>query len=99
VESAEPLLVEMYKMGKGSFQVCHDPLVSGAIQREAPIICPLEIGTTMTNFSQVIEHMKSRMNPAVQARFSVKATVKFPCLTRLVVMLGVIANLKATARN
>jgi hypothetical protein len=83
VESAEPLLVEMYKMGKGSFQVCLDPLVAGAIQREAPIICPLEIGTTMTNFSQMIEHMKSRMNSAVQARLSVKAGVKFPCLTRL----------------
>jgi hypothetical protein len=83
MESAEPPFVEMGDMGKGSFQVCLDPLVAGAIQREAPIICPLEIGTTMTNFSQEIEHMKSRMNRAVHVRFWGRAGVKFPCLTRL----------------
>ena len=85
VESTEQPLVKMGEIGKGSFQVCLDPLVAGAIQREATIICPLAIGTTTTNFSQVIEHMKSRMNRSVNVRCCGKAGVKFPCLTRLAV--------------
>ena len=62
------MLVEMGDMGKGSFQVCLGPLVSGAIQRAALIRCSLEIGTTMFKFSQEIEHMKRWMNRAVQVR-------------------------------
>jgi hypothetical protein len=43
----------------------------------------LDICTTMTNFSQMIQNMKSRMNREVHVRFRGKAGVKFPCLTRL----------------
>jgi hypothetical protein len=42
----------------------------------------------MTIFSQVIQNMKSRMNREVHVRFRGKAGVKFPCLTRLSVMLN-----------
>ena len=87
MESAEPPLVEMGDMGKGSFQVCLDPLVARAIQREASFIYPLEIGPTMNNFGQVVENIESRLNRAVQVRCCGKAGVKFPCLTRLVAIL------------
>ncbi len=70
-------------MGKGSFQVCLDPLVEYATQRAALITCSLEIGTTMIKFSQEIEHMKCRMNRAVHVRRWGRAGVKFPWLTRL----------------
>ena len=88
MESAKPSFVEMGEMGKGSFQVCLAPLAAGVIQRTVPTIRPLEIGTSMTNFSQVIENMKSRMNRAVHVRFCGKAGVKFPCLTRLAVIVA-----------
>jgi len=58
----------MGDMGKGSFQVCLDPLVAYATQRAALITCSLEIGTTMIKFSQEIEHMKRWLNRAVQVR-------------------------------
>ena len=86
VESAELALVEMGEMGKGSFQVRLDPLVAGALQRATYSICPLEIGTTMTNFSQENQNMKSRLNRAVHVHFLGEAGVKFPRLTRLTVM-------------
>ena len=73
----------MGEMGKGSIQVCLASLVAGAIQRTVPTIRPLEIGTTMTNFSQVIENIKSRVKGDFHVRFCGKVRVKFPCLTRL----------------
>ena len=88
MESAEPPFVESGEMGKGSFQVCIDPLVAGATQREAPIVCPLEIGPTMNNFGQVVENIESRLNRAVHVRFWGEAGVKFPRLTRLAECLG-----------
>ena len=85
---AEPSFVEMGKMGEGTLQVCLVALAAGTLPRKYRIICPLEIGTTMTIFSQVIQNMKSRMNREVHVRFRVKAGMKFPCLTRLSLMLN-----------
>jgi hypothetical protein len=87
MEPAEPSFVEMGKMGEGTLQVCLVALASGTLPRKPRIICPLEIGTTMTNFSQEIGNMKSRMNREVHVRFCGKAAVKFPCLTRLAAIL------------
>ena len=68
----------MGKMGKGSIQVCLHSLVAGAIPRTSYLIYPLEIGTTVTKFCQVIENMKSQMNRDVYVLFLGQAWVKSP---------------------
>jgi hypothetical protein len=60
MESAQPLFVEMVKVGKVIIQLRLTALVACALYVESRTICPFEFGTTLTTFSPLNnEHEES----------------------------------------